>query len=229
MLGVKRMSNSSYSFERLPLEPIEQGTTVIVAGSPHAGARDLALRMLAGNSDEGAIVITTNLRSKRIAEDCRRAGLNLTENNTAILDCVGGEDQDVPARVLSVSGPSDLTGIGMRYSDVYRQFKQTDLHRVRTGLVSMSTLLSFGDLRTVSRFVHTLVGRIDSVDGLGVLLIDPAIHDEQTLSTLAQFCRGRIDVREEENGPEFRARGLPGQSRTWTSFDPDSDQSTADE
>jgi hypothetical protein len=208
-----------YSFERLPLSEVHSGATVLVAGSPHAGARDLALRMLAGHSGQGAIVITTNQRSRRIVDDCRRVGLNVTEDTTAILDCVGDDDQEVPARVLPVSGPSDLTGIGMRYSDVYREFHRSDIEQVRTGLFSLSTLLSFGDLPTVSRFVHTLVGRIDSVDGLGVLLIDPAIHDDQTVSTLAQFCRGRIDVRDGVEGPELRARGLRNQNREWQSFD----------
>lgn len=209
-----------YSFETLPLSAVRSGTTVLVAGSSHAGSRDLALRMLGGSPGQGGIVITTNQRSRRIVDDCRRVGLNVTPDTTAILDCVGGEDDDVPARVLPVAGPSDLTGIGMRYSDVYREFKRSEIDQVRTGLFSLSTLLSFGDLSTVSRFTHTLVGRIDSVDGLGVLLIDPSIHDDRTVSTLAQFCRGRIDVREGDDGPELRARGLPNQAREWQSFDP---------
>ncbi|MCG1002462.1 hypothetical protein LQ368_03270 [Halobacterium noricense] len=66
----------------------------------------------------------------------------------------------------------------MRYSDVYRTFREAGIERVRTGLFSVSTLLSFGDLKTVSRFVHTLVGRIDAVDGIGVFCIDPGMHDE---------------------------------------------------
>lgn len=213
--------SDGYTFKTLPLSELHSGTTVLVAGSPHAGTRDLALRMLVGDPGQGAIVITTNQRSRRIVDDCRRVGLNLSRDTTAILDCVGGEDNEVPARVLPVSGPSDLTGIGMRYSDVYRQFKRSDIEEVRTGLFSMSTLLSFGDLSTVSRFVHTLAGRIDSVDGLGVLLIDPAIHDDRTVSTLAQFCRGRIDVREGDDGPELWARGLPNQEQGWVSFDPE--------
>lgn len=214
------MSEERYAFDALPLDPIRTGTTVLLAGPSHAGTRDLGLRMLRRPADEGAIVITTNRRSRRIAADCERVGLSLSRESTAILDCVGDEDESVPSQVLSVSGPSDLTGIGMRYSDVYRKFARENTEYVRTGLFSLSTLLSFGDLQAVSRFVHTLVGRIDAVDGLGVLLIDPAIHDERTVSTLSQFCGGRIDVREGDDGPELRARGLTGQSREWRPFDP---------
>ncbi|WP_435118592.1 DUF7504 family protein [Halolamina sp. C58] len=212
--------SDDYAFPGLPLGPIRPGTTVLLAGPAHSGARELGLSLLAGPAGEGAIVVTTNRRSRRIAADCEHVGLELTADSTAILDCVGDEDADVPARVLPVSGPSDLTGIGMRYSDVHREFEQSGIDRVRTGLFSLSTLLSFGDLKTVSRFVHTLVGRIDALDGLGVLLIDPAIHDDQTVRTLSQFCSGRIDVREGDDGPELRARGLPGHAREWQAFDP---------
>lgn len=210
----------TFAFDELPIDPVRAGSTVLLAAPAHSGGRELGLRMLAGQRGEGAIVVTTNRRSRRIADDCRRAGLELTTDSTAILDCVGDEDADVPARVLPVSGPSDLTGIGMRYSDVHRSFARSGIERVRTGLFSLSTLLSFGDLQTVSRFVHTLVGRIDALDGLGVLLIDPTIHDDRTVSTLSQFCAGRIDVREGEAGPELRARGLPDQAWEWTGFDP---------
>lgn len=217
------MSDGEYGFENLPLTDIEQGTTVLVTGPTHDGARDLGLRLLAGGPDEGVILVTTNQRARRIARECTRAGITLVTDRTAILDCVGDENQGVRARVLQVSGPSDLTGIGMRYADVCQQFDREGIQRVRTGLCSVSTLLSFGDLKTVSRFVHTLVGRIDSVDGIGTLLIDPSMHDDRTVSTLSQFCSGRIDVRRSDAGPELRVRGLPGQPRDWTPFDPASD------
>lgn len=214
------MPEAPYEFDNLPLEGIRRGTTVLVSGPSHVGTRDLSIRMLVGKEDEASIIITTNQRARRIADDCERVGLTLTDTSTAILDCVGDEDGGVPTRVLPVSGPSDLTGIGMRYSDVYRGFQQYDIGRVRTGLFSLSMLLSFGELKPVCRFAHTLVGRIDSVDGFGVLLIDPTIHDEQTISTFSQFCAGRIEVRDGEDGPELRARGLPDQPRDWQPFSP---------
>lgn len=213
------MSEDAYAFRGVPLSGIRPGSTVLVSGPTHGGARALALRMLAGNADEGAIIITTNQRSSRIVEDCERVGIEVAADRTAILDCVGDDPQNVPARVLPVSSPSDLTGIGMRFSQVYNEFETAGLSRVRTGLYSVSTLLTFSDLRTVSRFVHTLTGRIDSVDGLGVLLVDPSNHDDRVVGTLSQFCSGRIDVREEGGRSELRTRGLADQPREWTVFD----------
>lgn len=209
-----------YTFGSLPLNGIRPGSTVLVAGAIHGGARDLALGMLAGDSDEGAILVTANESASSLVEACHRAGVAVTPERTAFIDCVGGEEQSVSARVAAVSSPADFTGIGMRFSDVYRDLVHGGVGSVRTGFYSVSTLLTFNDLQTVSRFVHTLVGRINSADGLGVLLIDPANHDDRAVSTISQFSTGRIDVRDTNGKPELRARGLPNQSRDWLSFDP---------
>jgi len=213
-------TGATYAIRGLPVDGVPAGTTLLVAGPTHGGARQAALRMLAGAPGEGAIVITTNRRAARMVEECEHAGIQVAADRAAIIDCVGDEDAGVPARLLPVSGPGDLTGIGMRFSDVYMDFKQEGVSRVRTGLFSLSTLLTLGDLQTVSRFVHTLVGRIDSVGGLGVLFVDPSNHDEQSVNTIAQFCSGRVDVREGDGGSELRVGGVPGHDRTWRAFDP---------
>lgn len=215
--------SEGYVFDGLPLEEVRPGTSVLVSGPTHAGTRNLVLRMLDGGDTDASIIVTTNQRAARLTEDCRRVGFDADPDRVAVIDCVGEEDDDVPARVIPVSGPADLTGIGMRYSKVSREFREGGFGRVRTGVVSVSTLVSFGELRSVARFIHTMVGHVNSVDGLGVLFIDPSTHDERTVSTLAQFCGGRIEVRDGEAGPELRARGLADQPREWTPFDPTAD------
>lgn len=211
----------AYGFPNLPVPEIRAGTSVLLTGPTHAGTRQLAFRLLAGPDNEGAIVITTNSRASRVIEDCQAVGVTVARDRTAVVDCVDDEgDDSIPARVLAVSGPADLTGIGMRYSKLYQEFYEGDVDRVRTGVCSVSTLLSFSDLRTVSRFVHTVVGRIDSVDGFGVFLIDPETQDERTVSTVGQFCGGRIEVRDGDGGAELRTRGLAGGGDDWEPFDP---------
>jgi PAS domain S-box-containing protein len=91
-------------------------------------------------------------------------------------------------------------------------FHEGGVERVRTGLLSIPTVLSLTELLAVSRFVHTLVGRV-----LGVFLVDPALHDERELRTIAQFCDTRIDVRE---GPELRSQGFLDGEAEWVPFDP---------
>lgn len=126
------------------------------------------------------------------------------------------------AQVKYVSTQSDLTGIGMKFSSLYESLYGTvSGGRVRTGLISLSSLAMYVDLRTLFQFVQTLSGRIDSADGLGVFAIDPTTHDTRTVNTLSQAADGRIEVREPESEAgdgELRVRGLPDQPSGWQPF-----------
>lgn len=215
---------TDYTFEGLPVEPVSPGTSLLVTGSAHAGTRELAYRLLAarGDESEGTVVVTTNQRADRIAKNCAAAGVDLSPDRSGIVSCVGGDEPDdgVPAHVVRVSGPGDLTGIGMRFSELVEELHHGGVDRVRSGVVTVSTLLSFSDLRTVSRFVHTLVGRVGHIDGLGVLVMDPDAEGDRAVSNVAQFCDARVDVRDEDGQPELRVRGIPDQPREWTPFEP---------
>jgi hypothetical protein len=214
------MSDAEYAFDGLPLDPVRRGTSVLVAGPSHVGTRELAYRMLVGDADEGVIILTTNTTAADVTAECEVVGIEVSSDRMGIVDCLDSDDSGVPARVLTVSSAQDLTGIGMRYSKLYSDFHGEGVESVRTGLFSISTVLSLTELQTVSRFVHTLVGRVSKVGGLGVFLVDPAMHDERELRTISQFCDGRIDVREGEDAPELRPRGFLGGSSSWASFEP---------
>lgn len=211
--------SDDYTFQGLPLPDIDPGTSLLVSGPTHGGVRDLASRMIRSTEGEGSIVVTTNKSAERLVRDYQDSGVDIGPDTLSIVDCTDGSGDVTEARVLSVSGPADLTGIGIRFSDAYRQFDAEDVERVRTGVFSLSTLLSFSDLRTVSRFVHTLAGRIGNTGGIGLFLIDPGMHDERTIRTVGQFCDGRIEVRDGADGPELRTRGIPDDSRYWRAFD----------
>lgn len=214
------MSEKRYRFDGVPLDPVRGGTSILVAGPSHGGTKELAYRMLVGDDDEGVIILTTNATAADITVDCEAVGIEVSPDRMGIVDCLDSDDSGVPARVLTVSSAQDPTGIGMRYSKLYSDFHGEGVESVRTGLFSISTVLSLTELQTVSRFVHTLVGRVSKVGGLGVFLVDPAMHDERELQTISQFCDGRVDVREGDDGPELRAQGFLGQSSSWTPFDP---------
>lgn len=134
------------------------------------------------------------------------------------MDCVSKKQgrEQTSERIETVSSPGDLTGIGIEFSGLYQNVHQETTERVRAGLFSLSTLLMYTEFQTVSRFVHTVAGRIAATDGLGVFLIDPATQDERVVNTITQLCDGRVDVRERGDGTrEMRVRGLADQPREW--------------
>lgn len=220
-----QQSPEPYTFgEALPLAGIDPGTTLFVAGSTWSGAEELALSMVlsAVDRDERMVFISTKTGSETLLDTCTGLSPGLDPTRVGVVDCSGqGEpDSGRGARVETVSNAGDLTGIGIKFSSLYGSLYGEARHRVRAGLLTVSTLLMYTDLRTAYRFLHTVSGRVAGTDGLCLFLVDPTAHDEQTVSTLAQLCDGRIDAREtDDRGRELRVRGLPDQPEGWQPFD----------
>lgn len=207
-----------YAFGSLPLEAVSPGTNLLVTGGTFAGASELALGLLRGGDGDGVILVSADTAGDRAIEKYEAGEAEVDRSRLCVVDCVGRETDLSPARVLPVSSPGDLTGIGMRFSKLYQELVRDGAGRVRTGIHSVSTLFAYADQRRVSRFIHTIAGRVRTVDGLGVFLADPGMVDARLLSTVGNFCNGRIDVRDEGDGPEARVRGLPGQPDGWKSL-----------
>lgn len=217
-----------YEFsEGVPIEPIEPGTTLMVAGPALSRAEELARWMVTDGTErgEGALFISTNMTCQKLLKRCQGTHSALDASKLGIIDCSGQDigGRDLPATVKYVSTQSDLTGIGMKFSALYESlYTQATQGRVRTGLITLSSLSMYVDLRTLFQFVQTLSGRIDSADGLGVFGIDPTTHDTKTVNTLSQAVDGRIEVRESELDDEadgdLRIRGLPDQPTDWQPF-----------
>ena len=97
-----------------------------------------------------------------------------------------------------------MTRIGIQLSEFLEAFyQQRNIRQNRVALHSLSTLLMYSDLQTVFRFLHVFTGRIQSVDGLGLYVIDSTAHDDQTMNTLKQLFDGVIRTHEDEE-PEMR-------------------------
>lgn len=211
-----------YEFDDLPLSPVEPATNLLVAGDAMSGARELFLRMVAptAGGDEAAVLVTTGSNAEKLYGELERAAGAVDRRQVGVVDAVS-QQQGVEGetdRVRMVSSPRDLTGIGMELTDLYESFHGGGAEHVRTGLDSVSTLLMYADLETVFRFLHVFSGRVATADGLGVYVIDPSSHDQQTTQTLSQLFDGRVEVREEGAERQLRVRGLADQPREWTAF-----------
>ena len=216
-------------FDQLPIESIDIGSTVLVAGPALSAAEDLALSMVVEGTtaDEGMLFISTNKTVGKLLTACRRIRPDLRPSRIGVVDCTGQDigTTDSEAAVKYVSTQSDLTGIGMKYSALYESLYQASPGgRVRTGMVSLSSLVMYVDLRDVFRFAQTLANRIDSANGLGVFSIDPSMHDTRAVSTLNQLADVVIEVRDPETDAprpadgDVRVRGLRDQSSEWQPF-----------
>lgn len=214
------MSDVAYTFPGLPLSPVRPGRTLIVEGAGVDGVDEVLLRATDPvDGDEAAILISTNATGSRLLADRPAAGGS--DDRVHVVDCVSaqrGREVDDPA-VEGVSNPADLTGIGMRVSEFYQRLGTDGIQRIRLGLLSVSTLLMYSDLRRVSRFVHVLTGRVASTGGIGLLALDREAHEEQAVGTIEQLCDGRLEVRTGAETREIRVSGLSDQPEGWTPLD----------
>lgn len=226
---MSQQETGAYTFaETLPINPIQPGSTVFVSGEGFSAADHLARSMVVDGTakGEGGLFISTNKTYTKLLAACRRSRPELNTSQLGIIDCTGQDmgqaEQD--AQIKYVSTQSDLTGIGMKFSALYESlYASSEGGRIRTGLLNLSSLCMYVDLRKLFRFAQTLSGRIESAGGLGVIAIDPTTHDTQTLNTLNQIADGKIEVRDndgerQEFDGELRVRGLPDQPTGWEAF-----------
>jgi len=179
------------------LEGVDAGTNLLVTGSSVTD-RDTFVRDCVStglDAGEGVVYVTTNGSGPEIVD--RYADHDLSR--FAVVDCVS-ENRSLGEReeseiIRETGSPSDMTGIGIEVSDVLEGFWEVrGIERNRVFLDSVSTLLMYSDLETVFRFLHVFTGRIRSVGGLGLFVIDPGMHDQKDLSTLRQLFDGTVRV-----------------------------------
>lgn len=223
------MSRDAYTFaDTLPINPIQPGSTVFVSGEGFSAAGDVARSMVIEGTrkNEGSLFISTNETCTKLMAGCQRILPACDSSQVGIIDCTGQDmgQADLDAKVRYVSTQSDLTGMGMKFSALYESlYANSEDGRVRTGLLSLSSLSMYVDLRKLFRFTQTLSGRIDSAGGLGVMLLDPTAHQTQTVNTLNQVADGKIEVRDytgdgSDYHGELRVRGLADQPNDWVPF-----------
>jgi hypothetical protein len=193
----------------------------LVVGPALSGGEEIARTLVADSigTDESGLFIATNVSGEKLLQTCHRTHSSPDPTQFGIVDCSGQDtgdgDHEIPIRY--VISQSDLTGISIQFTALQESLSANAADgRVRTGLISLSSLLMYVDLKTVFQFTQTLAGRISTTGGLGVLAIDPTIHETQSVNTFAQIADGLIEVREaDDGGTELRTQGLPDQPDGW--------------
>jgi KaiC/GvpD/RAD55 family RecA-like ATPase len=204
------------------LEAVRPGSSVLISGPAMTGKQRLAYDILADGArdGDGAVVVTTSDKAADVAEDFRQAVPGLADSQLGVVDCRGEGGSDPQAvdgvSVHQVSSPGDLTGIGIGITKALEGLHNAGRERGRLALISLSTMLTYTDKKTVFKFCHVLSSRLDAADYVGVFTIDSGAHDEQTLQVIKQAFDGMIEVRDADGGGrEARVLGLAGEPTDW--------------
>ncbi|MDY7082886.1 MAG: recombinase RecA, partial [Halobacteria archaeon] len=167
----------------------------------------------------GMILVTTQSSAGEIREEYEK----FTDGSETIriVDTVsqqrgmnGNEDRD---DTLYVSSPSDLTKIGVRFSDwVDQLYDEKGVDGVRVYFESVSPMLINMDVEKVFQFLHVFTRQIKNVDGLGLVVIHSDSHDESEVSKIKQLFDGHIETRNGDNGIEVRVEGIAQPAKHWS-------------
>lgn len=187
---------STYNLGDLATD-LEPGTNVLVTGSREDASR-FAYETLKSGLERGdaAVVVATD-------EDAKAVEKQLVATNddvVGIVDCVGSPGTPVTenTRVKHPAGPTDLTGVGIELSELLEDVHELQQLDSRVLLDTVSTILADQELETVFRFLHVFTQRVESADGLGLYVLDPEEHGDQTIETVRQLFDHEVTVDGEE-------------------------------
>lgn len=209
------------SEESLPsLDAPPEGRSVLVAGPPMTGKYELMFRLLADAADR-AILITTGDSAETVSADFADAA-GVPAEEVGVVDCASkqqGSAVEDTERVRYVSSPKNITEIGMKFTDLFEVFRESD-DAVGVGVHSLSQLLMYLDPQDVYQFVQVLTSQTESEGWFTVAVIGSTMHDEQTLHTMYEPFDTVINTRdnEEDGTRELRVRGRSQSSSSWTPF-----------
>lgn len=177
---------------------VAPGTNILLSGPPLSGKTAIGYELLeaGGRRNEGAIIVSNNQSASRIRTE--RPELFGYDAPIGIIDCVtkhqgNGTITDTEF-VQYAASPEDMTGVGIKFSELLEQFYAEGTRRTRSLFVSISTLLMYADLQTVFRFLHVFTTRIEDADTLGLFVVQSEAHDPQTMNTLSQLFDGVIQT-----------------------------------
>ena len=206
----------------------EAGTNFLVLAPPMSFAEDLAYSMIKPLTGEYAIILSTNDRASEVIDAFKVMGVD--KRYVGTIDAItkgstpGITDTN---RLMFVASPTDLTGIGIKFSKMIELIFDGDFSDGEAGLFpppvrfcvnSISTLLMYRKLEILYQFLHVLTSKVKKIDGVGFYLLNKESFDEKTISLIKQLMNGVIEVKVEQNTHYMRIQGMKGVSSDWQKF-----------
>ena len=206
----------------------EAGTNILILAPSMSDAEQLAYALTKPLAGEYSIVLSTSERAADVIEYFKVAGTD--KRFIGVIDAI--TKSSTPGivdtnRLMFVSSPTDLTGIGIKFSNMIQTVFEGDFSEGEAGLFpppvrfcvnSISTLLMYRRLEVLYQFLHVLTAKLKKIDGVGFYIINRDSFDEKTLSLLKQLMTGVIEVKIEDSTNFFRIFGIRGVGSEWQKF-----------
>lgn len=210
------LENSEQNVRNSPLSGgLDGDEAVLVRGPALSGKYDLLLRLL--STADAQLLVSTSHRAGRARSEFERYG---DPDRLAVVDCatrVQGEEGDDDALLRYAASPKNLTGIGVKFTDLVAALREREADRVAVGVHSLSELLMYSDVEHVYQFLRIMAAECADLGWPLVGVVDDTAVDEQAVATLAQPFETVIRTRvREDQSREFAV--VSDDEPTWTAF-----------
>lgn len=115
------------------------------------------------------------------------------QTRSAATDSAATQGQGLPVTVESVSGPGNLTQIGMAITKILTDWEGAD-SEIRVCFHSVSALLHYTDVSSVFQFLNALRSQLRAHGAVGHVHIDPDAQDEQVINQLKPLFDAVVEV-----------------------------------
>jgi KaiC/GvpD/RAD55 family RecA-like ATPase len=205
------------------------GSNILILAPPMSGANNLGSCIARPGEGEYSIIITTEERSIDMAN--RFSAENLNRDHIGIIDAItkaSSPDVSDSVQVKFVASPSDLTGIGIKFSKIVESIFSGEFEGsadldlfpppIRFYINSLSTLLMYRKLEVLFQFLHVLGAKLKKMEAIGIYILNSESFDEKTISVMKQLMNVVIEVKVEADGHYLRIRGLSDVPGDWHKF-----------
>ncbi|HNS82308.1 MAG TPA: hypothetical protein PKL26_01040 [Methanolinea sp.] len=204
------------------------GSNILVLAPAMSSGEKLGYSIMRPNPGEYALVLSTVMRSVDLLDFFSSEKFN--RDSIGVIDAVtklSTPDISDTAQIKYVSSPSDLTGIGIKFSSIVEsifngEFPPSDQALfpppIRFYIDSLTTLLMYRKLEVLYQFLHVMTSKLKKMEAIGIFIMNNESFDERTLSLMKQLMNVVIEVKSEQQGDFLRIRGVPGVSHDWMQF-----------
>ncbi|HXX55353.1 MAG TPA: hypothetical protein VEI81_04595 [Methanoregula sp.] len=206
----------------------EAGSNILILAPPMSSAEQLAYALTRPLEGEYSIILSTNERAAEVIDYFKLSGSD--KRFVGVIDAITKSSSPGIAdtkRMMFVSSPTDLTGIGIKFSTLVETIFAGEFSEGENGLFpppvrfcvnSISTLLMYRRLEVLYQFLHVLTAKLKKIDGVGVYLLNKESFDDRTLSLVKQLMTAVIEVKVEPEGNYLRVMGMRGVAPAWLKF-----------
>ena len=207
---------------------VPPGSNILILAPSMSSGEQLGYALSKPHAGEYTLILTTVRRSVDLL-DYFSSG-QFDRRLIGIIDSVtklSTPDITDNTQIKFVSSPSDLTGIGIKFSSMAESIFNGEFASSEEGLFpppirfyidSLTTLLMYRKLEVLYQFLHVITAKLKKMEAVGIYILNNESFDEKTLSLMKQLMNVVIEVKTEQHGDFLRIRGVMGVSQEWMPF-----------